>query len=66
MSVIHLQRKDLKKISQVLEKFPESTNFWLRESASNGIGTVCTLDVETEINGTKGIFQVEIFGVNEW
>ena len=66
MQAIPLHRRDLKKIAQVLEKFPESENFWLWESDSNVIGTVCTLDVETETNGIKGIFRVEIFGVDDW
>jgi hypothetical protein len=63
---VYLNRSDIEKILEVMDKFPEAKNFELTEEGNNGIGTVLTLTVDTTVNGMSGSFSVEISGVEDW
>ena len=63
---MYLNRKDLKKIQDVLEKFPEVENFEIEQESGSGIGSITLMTMFTEFNGVKGSFTVEISGVEDW
>lgn len=66
MATIKLKRQELKKILDFYSKFPDNENFIIRESKSNGLGTVCTISTEATLEGAKGTFQVELWGPDSW
>lgn len=61
-----LNRKDIKKITDILEQFPEVNAFELTQDSSSGIGSVTKMTVDAEVNGIEGEFVVEIAGVEDW
>jgi hypothetical protein len=63
---MYLHREDLRKMLEVLEKFPEVEVVDVEVDSSSGIGTVTTMKFDTAINGVEGSFEVEITGGETW
>lgn len=63
---MYLNRKDIQKIQEVLDKFSDVDRFELEQDNCSGIGSVITMTFEKEINGVRGSFDVEISGVEDW
>jgi len=63
---MYLHRAELKKMLEVLEKFPEVEVVDVEVDSSSGIGSVTTMKFDTEVNGVNGTFEVEISGVENW
>ncbi len=63
---MHLNRKDLEKIQDVLAKFPEVEYFEIEQESGSGIGTVLSLLFTQKVNGYPGQFKIEISGVEDW
>lgn len=61
-----LHRKDVEKISKVLEQFPDLDTFEITQDSSSGIGSCTFMTFSREISGLKGSFEVEISGVEDW
>jgi hypothetical protein len=61
-----LQRKNIEKIIDVLDKFPEIDSFEINQENCSGIGNIITMTFAKEINGLRGSFDVEISGVENW
>ena len=61
-----IHRKDIEKIKEVLDKFPNLEVFELEQTGHSGIGSITTMTFAHEVNGTKGNFEVEISGVEDW
>jgi len=61
-----LHRKDIEKINDILEKFPDLTTFKIEQEVSSGIGSCTYITFEQEIKGHSGSFTVEISGVDNW
>lgn len=61
-----LNRKDLEKIHDVLNKFPEVEYFELEQETGSGIGSVTSMLFTQQVNGYTGQFKVEISGVENW
>ena len=61
-----LHKKDIEKIKEVLEKFPEVETFEINSDHSSGIGAYVTMTIEHEVNGMRGSFNIEISGVEDW
>ena len=61
-----LHRKDIEKIKDVLEKFPNVEVFELDADTASGIGTILTMTFAQKVNGMCGSFDVEISGVGDW
>ena len=61
-----LHRKDIEKIKNILERFPDVEVFELNADKSSGIGTIVTMTFAQEVNGMRGSFDVEISGVECW
>jgi len=66
ISTMILQRTDIEKIVDVLDKFPEINSFEINEENCSGIGNIITMTFAKEINGLTGSFNVEISGVENW
>lgn len=63
---MYITRKDVEKILEVMDKFPEANSYCLEQGLQSGIGSIMTLTVPTLINGIKGEFTTEISGVEDW
>jgi hypothetical protein len=61
-----LHRKDIRKIQEVLDKFPELEVFELEQSGHSGIGSITTITFAQKVNGIEGKFDIEISGVEDW
>jgi hypothetical protein len=63
---MYLHREDLRKMLEVLEKFPAVEVVDVEVDSSSGIGSVTTIKFNTDVNGIEGSFEVEISGVETW
>jgi hypothetical protein len=63
---MYLSRKEVQKILETMDLFPEATSFELLQDNHSGIGSVTSLTVQTVVNGLDGEFKVEISGVENW
>ena len=63
---MYITKKDVLKVLEVMEKFPNATNFLLESDSSSGIGSTLALTVRTNVNGVDGEFTTEISGVEDW
>lgn len=61
-----LHRKDINKIKEILDKFPNVEVFEVEQENSSGIGSVTAITFAQEINGIRGSFNAEISGVEDW
>ena len=61
-----LTRKDIEKIKDVLDQFPDLDSFELEQDSSSGIGSVTSMTFAREINGLRGSFQIEVSGIENW
>ena len=61
-----LHRKDIEKLKDILDKFPDITAMEIHQDNSSGIGSCTYVSFAQEINGYKGSFEVEISGVEDW
>jgi hypothetical protein len=63
---IILNRNDLAKIQQLLEKFPDTDFFSLTQESGSGIGSVLTMSFDYSVDDIRGTFTTEINGVEDW
>lgn len=63
---MYIDKDEVTKILDVMNKFPDARAFELHSDSSSGIGSVITMCVHTSINGLDGQFTVEISGVENW
>lgn len=61
-----LHRKDIEKIQEVLNKFPDIETFEIESDHSSGIGAYVSMTFAQKVNGMRGSFEVEISGVEDW
>jgi len=62
---MRLNKDDLAKISEVLDKFPDSSVFKLSKE-SCAIGYILNLIIDVNLHGIPGEFKTEISGVDNW
>jgi len=65
-NTMHLNRTDLRKIADILEKFPSVEHFNLNQIGDNGIGTVTEITFNYEVNAVVCKLTMEISGVDNW
>lgn len=63
---MYLNRKDIEKITEVLDKFPNVHSFELNQESGGGIGTIIIMTFDQTVNGISGAMSVEISGVEDW
>jgi hypothetical protein len=63
---MYLHRDDLKKMLEILEKFPENEVVYVESNNSSGIGAHTTMKIETKINEVPGTFEIVISSVENW
>ena len=63
---MYLHRDDLKKMLEVLEKFPSVEVVNVECDTSSGIGAHTTMKLETHIDDVPGTFEVVISSVENW
>jgi hypothetical protein len=63
---MYLHRDDLKRMLEVLEKFPAIEVVNVECDTSSGIGAHTTMKLETQIDGVSGTFEVVISSVENW
>jgi hypothetical protein len=62
---MYILQEEVEKILEIMKKFPDAT-FKLVEEGQNGIGTITSLIVYTEVNELDGEFKIEISGMENW
>ena len=63
---MYLTRKEMYKLVSLLKDFPEVATFKIEETNQSGIGSITSVSFEQETNGHKGLFTVELSGVEDW
>lgn len=63
---MYVQRKDIKKILEVMDEFPDAKSYKLEYDNSSGIGSTISLSMEMELKNRNAIVTVEISGVEDW
>jgi hypothetical protein len=63
---MYLHRDDLKRMLEVLEKFPEVEVVNVESDTSSGIGAHTTMAFNTTINGVEGALEIVISSVENW
>jgi len=61
-----LNKNDITKIQEILNKFPEVEYFEINQETGSGIGSVTTMTFTHEVNGYVGQFEIELSGVEDW
>jgi hypothetical protein len=61
-----LHRKDIDKVKEILDKFPDVEVFEIEQDSSSGIGSIVSITFSQEVNGIRGSFEIEISGVENW
>jgi hypothetical protein len=64
--MMYIHKRDVEKILEVMNKFPDAESFALAQESSSGIGSITTLTVHTQVNELDGDFTIEISGVENW
>jgi hypothetical protein len=63
---MYLHRDDLKKMLEILEKFPDVETVEVLSDTSWEIGAVTTMRIPTTVNCVTGTLEVEISSVENW
>lgn len=63
---MYLHKDDLRKMIEVLEKFPDVEIVDVTVDNSSGIGSHTTMKLETTVNDIRGTFEVVISSVENW
>lgn len=63
---MRLNKTELKKIQETLDKFPDVHEFKIIKDGSSGIGNILSIMFNQEVNGVMAAVQVEISGVEDW
>ena len=63
---MYITRKDVEKILEVMDKFPDATSYRLKSDHGSGIGSILSLTMDTTIADTSVEVKVEISGVEDW
>ena len=63
---MYLHRDDLKRMLEILEKFPEVEVVNVVSDTSSGIGAHTTMQIVTQVNGIDGTLEVVISSVENW
>ena len=61
-----LTRKDIEKIKDVLDQFPDLDIFELEQDSSSGIGSITSMTFAREINGLRGSFEIAVSSIEDW
>jgi len=63
---MYLHVDDIKRVQEVLNKFPNVETFEIKNDTSSGIGTHTSIVIQTTVNGVLGEFEVVISSVENW
>lgn len=66
MNTLILNRSDVEKMLETLNKFPDLDVFELEQHSHSGLGSVTEMTFATKVNGVAGSFSVEVSGVDKW
>lgn len=63
---MYLHKDDLKKMLEILEKFPGVEVVDVKVDSSSGIGSHTTMHLVTQVNGVDGTLEVVVSSVENW
>jgi len=63
---MYIQRKDIEKITELMDKFPDAHTYQLETENTSAIGTEMYLIITDNFNGVFGDLKVEVSGVDNW
>lgn len=61
-----LHRDDIKKMAELIQKFPDQEFFDVESDNSSGIGAHVTMKVQATVEGIEGTFEMVISSVENW
>ena len=64
--MIYLHRKDIEKIVNIMNKFPDVDNCKLEQDSSSGIGSITTITLGLKLEGHEGQFKIVVSGEENW
>ena len=66
-NIIYFNKKDLEKLLEIINKFPEQQkDYKLEYKSSSGLGYCIDLILDHEVNGILGELKIPIHGVDQW
>ena len=63
---MYITRKNVEKILEVMNDFPDAKSYHLECEIGSGIGSVITLTMNMDIKNRNAQVKVEIAGVEDW
>ena len=63
---MYLHKRDIEKITKILETFPDVDTFELTQEGESGIGNILSMTFTQEVNSVRGSFNVEVSGIENW
>ena len=64
--IINLQKKDVEKMLELMNKFPQESNYLVEYDCSPGLGYTIDMIVNVSIKGQQGQFKVPVTDVDSW
>lgn len=65
-SNVYIQKTDIVKILETMEKFPSESNYQLVYDNTPGLGYTIDMIIPLTLDNQKGEFKVPITGVESW
>ena len=66
MQAIEMNRSELAKLVETLEKFPDIEKFKIVKEGHSGLGYTLDVMLDYNVNGCSSIVSIEISGVENW
>lgn len=61
-----ITRKELNKIQEALDKFPDVNDFEILQDGSSGIGYILSIKFDYKLNDVDANVEIVITGVESW
>ena len=63
---MYITRKDVKRILEVMDDFPEAKTYKLECDSSSGIGNIVSLTMQVDVKNYNACVKIELSGVEDW
>ncbi len=63
---MYITKQEVEKILAVMNEFDDARSYRLEADNSSGIGSILTLNMDTDINNRPATVKVDISGVESW
>ncbi len=63
---MYITKKEVEKILAIMTEFDDARSYRLEADNTSGIGSILTLEMDSDINDRPAMVKVEIAGVEDW